>query len=68
MSRSHLKVTLVRSPIGTPETQRLTLVGLGLRRLGRSVVRTNTPEFRGMVKKVLHLVAVEEFDATATET
>ncbi|MBK7972019.1 MAG: 50S ribosomal protein L30 [Deltaproteobacteria bacterium] len=68
MSRSHLKVTLVRSPIGTPGTQRQTLVGLGLRRLGRSVVRPNTPAFRGMVKKVLHLVDVEELEWTGTDT
>jgi len=68
MSGSHLKVTLVRSPIGTPDTQRRTLIGLGLRRLGRAVVRPNTPAFRGMVKKVLHLVAVEECDAPASST
>lgn len=67
MSPSHLKVTLVRSPIGTPETQRTTLVGLGLRRLGRTVLRPNTPAFRGMVKKVMHLVAVEELDAPADQ-
>ena len=63
MSQSHLKITLVRSAIGTPETQRRTLVGLGLRRLGRSVTRPNTPAFRGMVKKVMHLVSVEETSA-----
>lgn len=67
MSRSHLKVTLVRSPIGTPQTQRRTLAGLGLRRLGRTVVRPNTPAFRGMVKKVMHLVAVEELNVPASQ-
>lgn len=62
MSKSHLRITLTRSPTGTPRTQRSTLVGLGLTRLGRTVVRPNTPTFRGMVKKVIHLVAVEETD------
>ncbi len=60
MAESHLRITLVRSPIGTPQTQRDTLIGLGIRRLGRSVVRPNTPAFRGAVKKVIHLVSVEE--------
>ncbi|MFN7955488.1 MAG: 50S ribosomal protein L30 [bacterium] len=60
MSESHLRITLVRSPIGTPKTQRETLVGLGLKRVGRPVIRPNTPSFRGMVKKVIHLVSVEE--------
>ncbi len=57
---SRLKVTLVRSPIGRPENQRKNLIGLGLTKLHRSVVRENIPAIRGMVKKVLHLVQVEE--------
>lgn len=55
-----LKVTQVRSTAGRPETQRLVLKGLGLRGIHKSVVVENTPAFRGMVKKVLHLVQVEE--------
>ncbi len=64
-SKTHIKVTLVRSPIGSPQLLRQTLVGLGLRGIGRSIVRPNTPAFRGMVKKVIHLVEFEETDASA---
>jgi large subunit ribosomal protein L30 len=48
------------SLIGRPEKQRLILKGLGLRGPGSSVEVANTPSFRGMIKKVLHLVEVEE--------
>ena len=57
---NRLKVTLVRSAIGTTEPQRLVLRGLGLRKVSSSVVHLNSPTIRGMVKKVLHLVSVEE--------
>jgi large subunit ribosomal protein L30 len=57
-----LKVTQVRSTIGRPHPQRRVLAGLGLRRLNKSVVVDNTPSFRGMIKKVIHLVTVEEVD------
>ncbi len=57
-----LKVTQVRSTIGRPPRQERILRGLGLRRLHQSVVVDNTPAMRGMVKKVLHLVTVEECD------
>ncbi|MGD8859171.1 MAG: 50S ribosomal protein L30 [Myxococcales bacterium] len=57
-----LKVTQVRSGIGRPQKQRAVLEGLGLRGPNREVVVENTPAFRGMVKKVLHLVTVEECD------
>lgn len=57
---SKLKVTQVRSVIGRPEHQRKVLKGLGLRGINKSVEVANTPAFRGMVKKVLHLVTVEE--------
>jgi large subunit ribosomal protein L30 len=55
-----LKVTQVRSQIGRMEKQRLVLRGLGLSGPNRSVVVDNTPSFRGMIKKVIHLVTVEE--------
>lgn len=58
--KSKLKVTQVRSGAGRPEPQRLVLKGLGLKGPRKSVVVDNTPSFRGMVKKVLHLVTVEE--------
>ncbi len=57
-----LKVTQVRSGIARPRTQRLTLRGLGLKGPHSSVLVDNTPSFRGMVKKVIHLVTVEECD------
>ena len=57
-----LKLTQVRSVIGRPETQRRTMRGLGLRGINRTVVVDNTPSFRGMVKKVIHLVTVEEIN------
>lgn len=57
-----LRVQQVRSTIGRPQKQRLVMQGLGLRRMNQSVVVDNTPAFRGMVKKVIHLVKVEEID------
>jgi large subunit ribosomal protein L30 len=57
---SKLSVKQVRSEIGRPNPQRLVLKGLGLRGLGSAVEVANTPSFRGMIRKVLHLVVVEE--------
>ena len=54
-----LRITQRRSRIGSPPGQRRTLDGLGLRRIGSSVVRPDTPAIRGMVFKVCHLVDVE---------
>jgi large subunit ribosomal protein L30 len=51
------------SVIGRPHPQRRVIDGLGLRGPGSSVVVDNTPSFRGMIKKVLHLVTVEEVKA-----
>ena len=55
-----LKVSQKISLIGRPEAQRQILRGLGLRGPGSTVVVANTPSFRGMIKKVMHLVQVEE--------
>jgi large subunit ribosomal protein L30 len=55
-----LKVTQRRSLIGNPEKVRRVVKGLGLGRIGRTVVVANTPSFRGMIKKVIHLVEVQE--------
>ena len=55
-----LKVTQLKSVISEPPAMRAVLKGLGLGRIGRSVTVANTPSFRGMIKKVLHLVAIEE--------
>lgn len=57
-----LKVVQVRSGIGRSEHQNKVLAGLGLRGPNRSVVVDNTPAFRGMIKKVIHLVTVEELN------
>lgn len=59
-----LKVTQLRSGIGEPEKMNKILKGLGLRGPNRAVIVANTPAFRGMVKKVLHLVSVEETSET----
>lgn len=59
---TELKVRQTRSVIGHERKVRRVLKGLGLRRIGTEVVVPNTPSFRGMVKKVLHLVTVEEIE------
>jgi large subunit ribosomal protein L30 len=60
--KKQLKVIQTKSTIGQQQSMRLTLKGLGLRGPGSSVVVGNTPSFRGAIKKVLHLVSVEEVD------
>ena len=60
MSANKLKITQIKSGIGRMDRQRRVLKGLGLRGPHTQVVVDNTPSFRGMVKKVLHLVQVEE--------
>ena len=57
---AELKVTQVRSAIGTKPKHRGTLRALGLRRLGQSNVLPDRPEIRGMIARVPHLVEVEE--------
>lgn len=57
---STLKITLVRSVIGTNQRQRDTVRSLGLRKIRQSVERPDTPDVRGMIKRVGHLIAVEE--------
>jgi large subunit ribosomal protein L30 len=57
---TQLLVKQVRSQIGRPTPQRLVLKGLGLRGIGSQVQVANTPSFRGAIRKVLHLVTVEE--------
>lgn len=54
-----LKVTLVRSAIDRPQTQKATVKGLGLRKINQSVVLEDSDAIRGMIRKVQHLVAVE---------
>lgn len=57
---SKLKITLVRSLIGRPEPQRVIVRTLGLGKLNSSVVQQDTPQIRGMINKVSHLIKVEE--------
>jgi large subunit ribosomal protein L30 len=55
-----LKVKQVKSKIGCKQNQRETLRTLGLKRIGAEVVRDDSPEVRGMIATVAHLVVVEE--------
>lgn len=58
-----LKVTLKKSTIGSTQDQIACVRGLGLRKIRSQRVLDNTPAIRGMVKKVIHLVTVEEIEA-----
>lgn len=55
-----LRIKQIRSCIGVERSMRENLRGLGLGRIGVTVEVANTPSFRGAIKKVLHLVTVEE--------
>jgi large subunit ribosomal protein L30 len=55
-----IKYTLVKSGIGSTKKIRATLTGLGLTKMQKTATRKNTPEIRGMLNKVSHLVRVEE--------
>ncbi|WP_448626854.1 50S ribosomal protein L30 [Geodermatophilus sp. URMC 64] len=59
---AQIKVTQIRSAIGTKPNQRQTLRSLGLKRINDSVVQEDRPEIRGMVATVPHLVTIEEID------
>ncbi|HLZ32993.1 MAG TPA: 50S ribosomal protein L30 [Nitrospira sp.] len=54
-----VRITLKRSPIGTPQRHRLVLRGLGLRKIRQSVVRPDTPQVRGLIHKVGYLLEVQ---------
>ena len=56
---AHVRITLKKSPIGTPERHRLVLRGLGLRKIRQSVVRPDTPQVRGLIHKVGYLLEVQ---------
>ena len=56
----NLKITLVRSFIGSTKGQRATVIGLGLKKINQSVIRKDIPEVRGMIAKIPHLLKVEE--------
>lgn len=58
--KKQLKITQVRSLIGRSERQRATVKALGLRRMNHSVIHEDTPQIRGMIGKVGHLIKLEE--------
>lgn len=53
-----IKIKLVRSPISTPEKHKVIVRSLGLKKINQVVERPDSPGFRGMVKKVPHLLAL----------
>jgi large subunit ribosomal protein L30 len=55
-----LKVTHIKSKIGYDKKQRLTIKALGINKLYQSVIHKDTPQIRGMIEKVKHLLKVEE--------
>ena len=59
MASSRIAVRLTRSGIGRPEKQRVVLRGMGLTKLRKVVELPDTPETRGMIEKVKHLVRIE---------
>ena len=59
---AQLRVTQIRSTIGTKQNQRATLRTLGLRKIRQFTVREDSPQVRGMIHTVRHLVTVEEVD------
>jgi large subunit ribosomal protein L30 len=55
-----IRVTLIKSHIGRPKSHRAVLIGMGLKKLSKTVLLPDTPETRGMIKKVEHMVRIEE--------
>ncbi len=55
-----LKITFVKSGIARPGKHKVVLIGLGLKKLNHFVIRLDTPQIRGMITKISHLVKVEE--------
>ncbi len=60
MAKKTIKVRQIGSPIGKPKDQRATLIGLGLNKMNKVAELEDTPSVRGMIRKVQHLVKVEE--------
>lgn len=57
-----LKITQVRSTIDRKEPQKRTIAALGLGKIRRTVIHNDTPQIRGMINAVKHLITVEEID------
>jgi len=58
-ANDELRIKLVRSVVGYPKNQREVVKGLGLRKLNSEVLRKDSPEIRGMINKIPHLLKVE---------
>ena len=58
--KGQITVTQIGSPIGREDSQRRTLIGLGLNKMGRTRVLEDTPSIRGMIQRVHHLVRVDQ--------
>jgi len=63
-----IRVTQVRSVIDRPRDQKDTVRRLGLHRINDSIVKDDRPEIRGMIRKVQHLVRVEEVEGSASSS
>ncbi len=59
-----LKITQKKSYIGRPDAQRKVLRGMGVGKINRTVVLNDTPEIRGMIRKVVHLVDAVEVEGS----
>ncbi len=57
-----LKITLKKSPIGYNEKQKKTVKALGLGKMNSSTMKADTPQIQGMIRKVSHLVEVEQVE------
>ena len=62
-SGKKLHITLVKSPIGNPNRQKLTVKALGLKRIRQMIVHPDNPSIRGMIYKIRHLIRVEEVES-----
>lgn len=60
VAKSMIGITLTRSPIGRSYRQKDIVLGLGLRKLHQTVIRQDTPEIRGMIAKITHLIEVRK--------
>lgn len=56
----NLKITQIKSAIDRPKDQKATIEALGIRKLNNTVIKKDTPQIRGMIRKVNHLLKVEE--------
>ncbi len=55
-----IKIKLIKSPIGKPEAHRKTVEALGLRKIGKVIEKKDTPQIRGMIEQVKHMVEIVE--------